>query len=196
MRKFLVAAIAAVVMANSHANLKEAEKAGTFGKWVVLRSIDKMTDKVSCTGIYGTDYSVQLSAQSMYISVRGGIETVTLRYGDSPALPFRLPSDMEKKLSTIILTGSDYTDVISSTRLRGQGATLVRGMYDFDYDMTGAADAVEHIRNDCPVLAAKAPVAKPAPEANAASSLCTPELKTRMQGAGVTKKQIDKVCAN
>lgn len=63
MRKILVVAFCVAAFGSAQAGLKDAAKVGTFGNWTILRDVDKMTDQVSCTGIYKDDYSVSAEAK-------------------------------------------------------------------------------------------------------------------------------------
>lgn len=171
--------------------LKDATVALKSGSWKVLRSIDPMKDTVSCTGIYKNDFSVQLSPENLFITVSGGIQGVTLRFGDKPAKPMRLAEDMEKKIRAVIISGADFAELSGSGRLRYQVATLVSGVKTDEIDLTGFEEALDSIRSGCPVQAEAAPPQKPA---TVAGSLCTSALVERMRSQGLKDDKIQAIC--
>jgi hypothetical protein len=189
----LLATIAvSTVSPSANADLKNATLASTSGNWKVLRDKDAMTDKTNCTGIYRDDYGVQLTAESLYIRVAGGLESVTVRFGDEPARPLRLPTEMEKKVRVIILSGTDLEQLNTVTRLRYQASTLVSGVKTGDLDLTGFPQALESIQSGCPAQAS-APAAPRNTDALAAS-LCSVALVNRMQQQGLKDSQIAAIC--
>jgi hypothetical protein len=145
---FLVGLLAAAQCA--FADLKSATKVFEAGGWSVLRDVNMMTDKTDCTGIYKGNYKIQLSEDSLYISIGGGIESVTLRFGDEPPRSLRLAESLEKKVRAVIITGSDFESAMSSPRLRYQVGTLVSGIQQGEIDLTGARAANENIKAGCP----------------------------------------------
>lgn len=196
MRLIAVLTLCALAAGGAHANLKSATKVGTFGNWTILRDVDKMTDKVTCTGIYQQDYSRQLSDEGLYISVKGGISSVTLRFDDLPARPMRLAGKIEKDVRAVMLEGADFDLAVSSVRLRGQVLTLVSGVQDFELDLSGIRDAVSNIKAGCPAnavgaVSAPAPLAAEPPQPPS----CSPDLLDRMKAAKVTPAQVQKICA-
>lgn len=199
LKKCFVVALAATTLSTAHADLKSAKQVFSSGSWTVLQEIDKMTDKVSCTGIHKQDFTKQLGSDGLYIAIRGGISSVTLRFDDAPPRGMRLATKMEKDVRTVILEGEEFRSALASTRLRGQVLTLVSGIQDFELDMTGAAAAYDNILAGCPTPEnAPAPTPAPAVVAPVAerSILCSPELQARMQAAGITKAQITKACVS
>lgn len=195
MRKILVVAFCVAAFGSAQAGLKDAAKVGTFGNWTILRDVDKMTDQVSCTGIYKDDYSKQLASRGLYIQVRGGISSVTLRFDEDPPRSMRLAEKMEKDIRAVMLQGAEFESAIAAKRLRGQVLTLVSGLQDFELDLTGIAEAVASIRDGCPPIAPPPePQAAPAAPTTPPALLCTTELMDRMKAAKVTPTQIQKIC--
>jgi hypothetical protein len=200
MKNLFAVALCALAICPAQASLKDATKVATFGSWTILRSVDKMTDKVTCTGIYQQDYAKQLSDEGLYVSVKGGISSVTLRFDDLPPRPMRLASKIEKDVRAVMLEGAEYDLAISSARLRGQILTLISGVQDFELDLTGIKDAVANIKAGCPIQTsvAESPTA-PIPPQQAAkpeSTACSPDLLNRMKAAKITSAQIQKICAS
>lgn len=191
----LMAAFAITVASSSaSADLKSATVALTSGNWKVLRDKNTMTDKTDCTGIYRDDYGIQLTAESLYIRVPGGLETVTLRFGEEPARPLRLPTEMEKKVRVIILTGTDLEQLQAVSRLRYQASTLVSGIKTGDLDLTGFSSALENIRAGCPVQAPAAATTAPRSTEALTGSLCNVALINRMRQQGLKDSQIAAIC--
>ncbi len=135
------------------ADIKSAPVVFKSGNWSVIRTIDAMSDKVGCTGIYKNNYDIQLASDALYIHVRGGIRSITLRYGNQPAEKLRLPSKIEKKVSAITIDNSDFTKILASNRLRVQAFTILDRINNYDVDLGGITAAVENIRSGCPGVA-------------------------------------------
>ncbi|HTF94734.1 MAG TPA: hypothetical protein VL995_01255 [Cellvibrio sp.] len=171
-------------------NLTEATVAFKSGNWKVLRSTDQMTDKTNCTGIYKEDYGTQLVSDSLFLPARGGVEAVTLRFGDSPAEPLRLASDMEKKVGFVIVTGTEFSKLIASNKLRYQISTLVNGIISAEIDLTGAKEALASINAGCPI-SEKAEAPK-----KLENSLCSEKLVSNMKAQGLKEAQIHSICNN
>ncbi len=93
---------------------------------------------------------VQASATGFYIRIRGGIQSVKLRFDSDPPQEMRLPTRLEKDISAVILEGTDYQKALESKRLRYETLLVVRGMADGDISLDGLKEAVEHIKAGCP----------------------------------------------
>jgi len=122
----------------------------SVGNWFIHRSVDKMTDIPTCTGIYKDDWNLQLNDDAFYISLRGrgGVESITLRFDNDPARPMRLPSEMEKSISMVELKGDDFSSFINSTRLRAQVLTVLGSIVTEDMDLSGVKRAHDIITTD------------------------------------------------
>lgn len=188
----LIAAVALIASQPCNAqSLKDGQPTLKTGNWTVVRSIDPMTDKVSCTGIYKTDYRVQLSEKALFVNISGGLQYVILRFGDSPPQPMRLPQAIEKDTGAVMIDGADFTQALNTTRLRVEVLTLVRGLKREDLDITGIQSAIEHIRAGCPASTGVDPVARPP---TPAEPICPEPLLSRLRAAGVTTAQINAAC--
>jgi len=172
-------------------SLKDAQTTLKAGNWTVLRSTDTMTDKVTCTGVYRTNRGIQLSNDGLYVNIKGGIKTVTLRFGENAARPLRLPQKMERDVGAVILEGSDFADALQSNRLRLQVLTLVSGIATEDLDITGIQAAADHIKAGCPPTAGSGSAPKPQ---STPASLCTDQLRANLRAAGVTERQMAAAC--
>ncbi|MFD1839115.1 hypothetical protein [Paracidovorax cattleyae] len=150
MKRFLTASIISCCAVAHSASLADSKKVFSSGSWSVLRGTDSMTDKATCTGVYKKDYSKQLSADTLYISIRGGISSVTMRFDDEPPRGLRLATETEKGIDAITVNEAEFDKLLQSSRLRMRVSTLVSGIQDFDIDLRGLNDAVENIRSGCP----------------------------------------------
>jgi len=172
--------------------LESATVALKAGNWKVLRTIDPMKDTVRCTGIYKDNYGIQLSEDTLFVSVKGGLESITIRFDNKPALPLRLPSKIEKKIRSIIISGHDFSEATESNRLRIQASTLVSGIASEDLKLIGIKDAVESIKVGCPIQAEKS--SPTAVSDTPSTPTCTDVLISRMKQQGLKENQIIAIC--
>jgi hypothetical protein len=185
-------AIASVAQAAAQ-SLEDATPVYKSGVWTVLRTVNQMSDATVCTGIYKDNYGIQLTGDKLYINVKGGISSVTLRFGEDAAKPLRLATEIEKKIGSLILEGSDFYEAMRSTRLRMQVGTLVRGIETIDLELTGIDPTVANIGSGCPIgEGAHAPGAA---QKRKPKSQCTKELIARMKKQGIGADQIEAICA-
>lgn len=180
-----------VAQAGIAQSLKDAQPTLKTGNWTVLRSLDTMTDKVSCTAIYKANYGVQLARDKLIVRISGGIQSVTLRFGENPPQSMRLPQKMEKDVNAVIIEGAEFSQALETNRLRVQVLTLVRGVATEDLDTTGIQSATEHIQAGCPVANASDATAKPPTPTD---GVCSEQLVVRLRAAGVTEQQINTAC--
>ena len=173
------------------AGFDDAEVAFNSGNWKVLRSVDPMKDNVVCTGIYKENYGVQLTINTLYVSVAGGIESISIRFNDKPAKALRIPDKIEKKIRSVIISGSDFSELIGSDRLRLQASTLVKGVANEDFNLSGIRGALESIKAGCPIQANAAQM--PTLDLPSAS-LCTDKLIQNMKAQGLEESQIAAIC--
>ena len=189
-KQLLLAVVLTTVIGSANAqSLRDATVAMTKGDWKVLRSQDPMTDKSSCTAIYKENYQIQLSPENLFIGISGGIQSVTLRFDDNPPSRLRLATDMEKKLRSIIITGSDFSRLRTSQRLRYQSSTLVSGMQTGEIDLSDFGPVIANIEQGCP--AGQSTSTQPAKQSSAS---CSTELIKRMKGQGLSPEQILAIC--
>jgi hypothetical protein len=188
----LCAIVAAIPVGGLAQGLRDAKVAFSSGNWKVLRSTDPMKDTTNCTGIYKENYSVQLTPEKLFIGIQGGIQSVTLRFGEKPARGLRLAEDMEKKIRSVIISGSDFAELVDSDRLRYQVSTLVSGIKTDELDLTGLRAALENIRSGCPIQAGTSAPAES--RASLTGSLCSAVLVSRMKAQGLKDEQIFAIC--
>jgi len=151
MKSKICCVIGALLFAGtSYANLQSAKPVFKRGNWTVLRDTNPMTDKTDCTGIYKDDLGVQLTSKELYLTIRGGPESVTLRFDDQAPESMRLATDIEKKIDAISISGPQFFKLLGSQRLRMEVMTLVRGISNIDLDVTGIVEAAGNISQGCP----------------------------------------------
>lgn len=188
LRALLALSVFILTSSQACAGLKNGTITLTSGNWKVLRDKDPMTDKTECTGIYLDNYGIQLTADKLYISVSGGLQSVTLRFGDEPARPLRFPTDLEKTVRVIILSGAELEQLQAVSRLRYQALTLVSGIKAGDLDLTGLKPVLDNIRAGCPVQASVP--ATPISKDTLTDSVCDAVLTSRMWELGLKESQI------
>jgi hypothetical protein len=169
-----------------NAALNDDKEVFKSGNWKVLRSNDPMTDKAVCTGIYKDRYAIQLSETALYIRVSGGIESIKLRFDGAEPQSLKPAREIEKKIRSIVIEGSDFTQLKSSSRFRVQIGTLVSGVVDEDIDLNGFNEALANINSGCPIVADK-PV-------KANTKGCSDAAKEKMKSQKMKQSQIDEIC--
>jgi len=193
-----VLAFGCIAMQVHAQSLTEAPTVFTAGKWKVVRSVDNMTDKIDCIGIYGNDYSIQLTDHTLYAAIKGGIKGIEMRFDDDPVKPLRLPTSMEEKVGTVIINGSDFSSALKSMRLRIQVSTLVKGIQFKDIDTKDMMAALDNIKQGCPASSQRAatpePISDKTPELAQSKGRCDSEMIGRMRSAKVTPPQIKSIC--
>lgn len=186
-----MALIAAPIISRS-ATLADATPVFKAGNWTVLRLIDSMNDSVVCTGIYKSNYEIQLSPETLYIKVRGGVAALRIRYDEGPPAPLRLAERIEKELGSVMINSSS---VAMHSRLRMEVSTLVNGVASEDINLTGYSEALANIGQKCPVPAqpvSSSPGGVAAPPVTAPQ--CSESLIAKMKVQRVTDSQIDAIC--
>jgi len=194
-KTLLVSTMFFTIALPASADLKNSAIAMKSGNWKVLRSLDSMTDKVQCTGIYKENYSIQLAQDELYISVSGGIQGVTLRFDEQAPLSMRLATKMEKDIRAVIISGTEFTQLTQSKRLRLQVPTLVSGLHNDDLDLSGLNEALQSISTNCPVVPPPEKVIeKVEQKVSLPQPTCSEILITKMKKQGLKEKQIRAIC--
>lgn len=190
--KNLAYALLVCAAAASAGNLAQEPVVFHSGNWKVHRGTSAMSDKTSCTGVYKDNFAIQLSADALYLQVRGGLESVQIRLDDAPASSLRLPSEMEKKINAVIIGGTAFDAVARAGRLRTSVGTMVNGIREDDLDLTGIAEALANIQAGCPgePVVATAVTSTPAP----APSGCTERVKAKLKLRGLAQADIEDIC--
>ena len=115
----------------------------TSGDWTVRKSTNTMTDKVSCTGLYLHRFDVQLTKDTFYISLkgRGGVKGYILRVDDRPAGSMQVPSQTEKAISALGITGTVFRELLGAQRLRARILTVLDSSVQKDISLVGVPEA-------------------------------------------------------
>jgi hypothetical protein len=185
--------ISALVAPTVYAALADAPVVFKENDWRVVRSVDMMTDKVSCTGLLGEGFETQLTEDTLYIKIKGGVDSVTLRFGDKEARPMRLASQTEKNVRSVTLTGAEFQELIQSERLRVEVLTMLQQLVAKDINTKGVRQVVENIRAGCPVPAPKE-VAATADARKSIEPVCSKLVVDRMRLAKLKDSQIALIC--
>lgn len=130
------------------------------GQWDVRKSVDSMTDKVTCTGVHRKNFGYQASADTLYLNVRGSLKSVTLRYGDNKPEAFRLATDLERDIGSMILKGGEFRKLLTVNRLRTQSLTYLDSLDSKDIDLSGIKKVVAFIKAGCKVTPSGIPKPK------------------------------------
>lgn len=116
-----------------------------FDHWKLTRTIDKFTDKITCTIASMDDERVY--ATNKYISFgggygTGGIKGYQIRFDSAPVLT-RLPDPIEQEMGAATLNGPLFGRVLNANRIRVQAVPLV-GMQlrNYDVNMSGLREAL------------------------------------------------------
>jgi hypothetical protein len=180
----LLLSLSTAVVAGSLAGAPVVFKSGN---WKVLRVTDNMTDQKSCVGIYKDDYGIQLSPGTLYIRVQGGPQGYRFRFDEDQPEGLRLATDIQRKIDTVEVSGTDYNRLIKSHRLRYSVSTILGHEVEGDLDLTGIEAAAENVANNCPGDE-QAPPSKPA------ASGCSDAVRERMKAKGMNADEIDGIC--
>ena len=118
--------------------------------WHVHQHLDAMTDKKSCTALYKNAWTVQGTADNLYVSLkgRGGVKAYTLRIDEAAPDSMQLASSTEKSISAIILQPS-FERIYNAKRVRLQIITILDSFPVEDIDLSGFKEAVDYIRANC-----------------------------------------------
>lgn len=167
MRLTVTVLLAFLCGAASAASVSDAKVVFKNDNWSVRRTLDPMTDKPSCVGIYRNRFDVQLAQRDFFITMRGkgGVSAYTLRFDDEPAQPLRLAQDIEKRIGAVNLEYSEFDKLLNSKRLRIRISTLIRGIVDEDISLIGLREAHTFLVGKCmgAAPAQNEPLAAPVP---------------------------------
>lgn len=156
MKKILISlvALSSVLAMQSAiaASPKEKNPKRQFGNWVIVRSVDPMTDAVKCEGRHLVNpKEIQLSGSTLFIATAGGVRSLTIRFGDEPAEEMRLPTQLESRVGAFLIEGDEFEKAMTTKRVRAKILTMYEGVKTIEFDSTGIDRAVEHINAGCPL---------------------------------------------
>lgn len=193
---FTVAILLPLFFTNAYGKLTDAPTVFRTGDWRVVRDVNKMTDKVECTGLLGAGYDNQLTEAEFFVGFKGGVKSLTLRFGEKPAKPLRLASELEKYTQSAIISGGDFNELLEVERLRVQALTILDSVLLKDLNVRGIREVINNIKSGCPLLpeSSKASVVVTVPQKNTEDSTCTKQIMDRMRSANIKESQISLVC--
>lgn len=142
-------AVAAARLQVQAADLSKGQQVLVSGAWTVVKTVDQMTDEVTCTGLYRAVPDIQLSGNTLYIRMTSTPEAVKLRFDNETAQPMRLASRMEKSLRMVALEGFTFSTAYAATRLRYAVLTVGKSVVEGDLDLTGISAAADYINQKC-----------------------------------------------
>jgi hypothetical protein len=122
--------------------LAHAQEVYKDSNWTTVKSVNSMTDAVSCAVSYNKDERVQATPDKLYIVRKGlgGVSGYRYRIDDEPASELSLASEIEKNLSVIIIPMS--THIEKATRIRVEGLSVLSTLISLDIDVTGLDTAL------------------------------------------------------
>lgn len=117
------------------------KKIGQTGRWTLYAEINSMTDQKDCTALFDDRIGVQLTHDSLAISLRGrgGIRAYRIRLDEAPARPLQLATDREKGVSAIFISDDLFSEAVGSKRLRVAAFTILSSTVEEDIDLSGIA---------------------------------------------------------
>lgn len=171
---------AALPAAVAQPKLSSNEVVFTSGNWQVVRTTRARSDTVRCNGFYKSERTVQLTADSLIIKATD-VQQVVVRFDDELSLPARPPTEPEKSIGAVVLTGPDFDKLLTHKKLaveisapQGRTGVLLR--------LQGMPEALANIKAGCPA------------GSDAGPQTCSDPLRARMKAAGVTEDQVLRIC--
>ncbi|MES2017344.1 MAG: hypothetical protein V4484_12705 [Pseudomonadota bacterium] len=118
--------------------------------WHVAQSMHAITNKKNCSAIYKDSLKIQATRNNFLVSFRGrgGVASYVLRIDDNPPDAIKLASDMEKKISAVILESS-FERIYRASRVRLGVTTALGHSMGEDIDLKGLKESVDFIRDQC-----------------------------------------------
>ncbi len=159
------------------------------GQWEVHRVTDTMTDATVCIGVSKGRFDIELGENALTIPVADGVKNVQLRFDSEDPKPVRPASKNEWIDSAVSITGSDFTELLNSARLRYQVQTPTDMTVSGDINLDGVFLVHGNIAAGCvgnPIAAA--------PRASTPDD-CTQPLRDRMSQKGLSIQDINEICS-
>jgi hypothetical protein len=119
-----------------------------LGDWTIYREQDAMTDAVSCVATYKATLQIQLTVDSLAVSLRGrgGVSSYRYRLDNNPPGELHLANDIEKETSAIVIDGDNFTGIIAAQRIRIEFLTILDTIVDEDIDLHGSRAAITYMQ--------------------------------------------------
>jgi hypothetical protein len=94
---------------------------------------------------------VQMSNDDLYVSYRGrgGVQGFKYRFDEGPPSEMQIPSDIEKQIGAIKISGAAFQQLLRSSRLRIETLTLISGIANEDINLTGARPLYTRMLREC-----------------------------------------------
>ena len=124
------------------------EVIATYGNWDVRRSVDMMTDEVTCVATHVDNSSIQLSDDVLYISIKGGPQGFRYRVDSDHVTDLQLVSDTETEIGAIGFKQEHFRALLGASRLRIQVVTYL-SIENLDIDLSGFSGAHTHVASAC-----------------------------------------------
>ncbi len=182
-----------ICVAHASDDLTQSPTILRIGNWAVHRTQDAMTDATECTGIYNNDYSIQLTAQALLISMPDGVRNVRIRFDDD-ATESRLPKRTEKAVDAIDIRGGDFSRLQQSKRLRYEVQTAAGSIVNGDVDLNGVPLILGNIRSGCMGDPLPPQVGQLAGGTTATTQECSDGARARMAQKGISAQDIVAIC--
>ena len=112
---------------------------------------DAMTDKIDCIISPTNNPNVQVSKSDLYISYRGrgGVGGFTYRIDDNPVSAMQLPTDQDKQVGFVHISGAVFNQVLTASRLRVQTVTLLSALVNEDLQLAGMRRLYAKMQQEC-----------------------------------------------
>lgn len=142
MKKFVVMAVLATcVMCAAHA---QPSVVWQNDNWQVWRSVNNMTDKVSCRALLKANPRVQIARDSIVLGLQATPRLVDLRYGSDAAEPSRLPTTVEEQVRAVMLVDIAVEQARQAGRVRASVMTT-DGIEEFDVTLSDTEEIASTI---------------------------------------------------
>lgn len=123
------------------------KKIEVVGGWTIYRHVSAMSDKVTCTGVLGADFAVQLNDNEIFLSVPGGPEGYKFRVDNDPPSHFIVkPYLVSASLGFVRIRSKNFNQVLDGKRLRVLVVTY-QGDINLDINLSNIKTAEEFILN-------------------------------------------------
>lgn len=148
MKRIIMGALILLLAQASNATMyKLSDKVEEFGKWQILKTIDPMTDKASCMGVYDKNSDIQISKYMFLISMnrKGGVKYITNRI-DEGDVKVSEATQTERLNDYVVFEDEAFYPLLESKRFRVKIDTVLNKEVMFDFDMEGFKKAVDYLR--------------------------------------------------
>lgn len=149
-RALFIATLFASMPIYSHGATNTNKTNKTFGNWSVEKYTNNMTDEVKCTAFLKTNRNVQMTNNTLYVRVQGGVEGYQVRFGNMVAEPIRLPDDETDARLGLVALHSFIGKALETQRIRLSIIRTIGDPVELDLNTKGITESMSFIRNECP----------------------------------------------